>query len=83
MKIIIEGAGEVGTHLAKMLSPRLTTWQQNTEDLGRISASRLIEKIEHPLTTPAEHIVVKGRLLEGETVADLNAAADRPEKNAT
>ena len=66
-----------------MLSPRLTTWQQNTEDLGRLAASRLIEKIEHPLTTPPEHIVVKGRLLEGETVADLNAAADAQENNAT
>ena len=79
----ISVVGYDGIHLAKMLSPRLTTWQQNTEDLGRIAASRLIEKIEHPLTTPSEHIVVKGRLLEGETVADLNTAADRPEKDAT
>ena len=79
----ISVVGYDGIHLAKMLSPRLTTWQQNTEDLGRLAASRLIEKIEHPLTTPPEHIVVKGRLLEGETVADLNAAADAQENNAT
>ena len=69
----ISVVGYDGIHLAKMLSPRLTTWQQNTDELGRIAAAKLIEKIEHPLTTPSEHIVVSGRLLEGETVADLTS----------
>ena len=53
------------------MSPRLTTWEQNTDELGRIAASRLIERIEHPRTTPPEHIVVRGRLLEGASVAQL------------
>jgi len=70
----ISVVGYDGIHLAKMLSPRLTTWQQNTEDLGRIAAARLIEKIEHPRTALSEHIVVNGRLLEGETVADLTGS---------
>ena len=63
--------GYDGIHMAKMVSPKLTTWQQNTTELGRIAAARLIECIEHPRTTPAEHIVVQGRLLEGETVRQL------------
>ncbi len=64
----ISTAGYDGIHMAKMLSPRLTTWQQNTEEIGRIAASKLIERIEHPRTTLPEQIVVQGSLFEGETV---------------
>ncbi len=68
----ISVVGYDGIHMAKMLSPKLTTWQQNTEELGRIAASRLIERIEHPRTTLPQHITVHGRLLEGETVKRLS-----------
>ncbi len=64
----ISVVGYDGIHMAKMLSPRLTTWQQNTDEIGRIAASRLIERIEHPRTTLPEQIVVQGSLFEGETV---------------
>ena len=67
----ISVVGYDGIHLARAISPRLTTWHQNTEELGRVAASRLIEKIEHPKTTPAEHIVIRGCLLEGESLAAL------------
>ena len=63
--------GYDGIHMAKMVSPKLTTWQQNTEELGRIAAEQLIERIEHPRTTPPQLITVQGRLLEGETVRQL------------
>ena len=68
----ISVVGYDGIHLAKVISPRLTTWEQNTEALGRIAADKLIERIEHPRTALPEHIVVEGRLLEGETVRQLN-----------
>ena len=58
-------------HMAKGMSPRLTTWEQNTKDLGRLAADKLIEKIENPRTAVPEHIVVQGNLLEGETVKTL------------
>ncbi len=64
--------GYDGIHMAKMVSPKLTTWQQNTEELGRIAAEQLIDRIEHPRTTMPKHITVQGRLLEGETVRQLN-----------
>ena len=64
--------GYDGIHMAKMVSPKLTTWQQNTAELGRLAAERLIDTIEHPHTTPPKHIVVQGRLLEGETVRQLD-----------
>ena len=68
----ISVAGYDGIHMAKMVSPRLTTWQQNTPDLGRIAAEQLVEQIEHPRTTPPKHITVQGQLLEGETVRQLD-----------
>lgn len=64
--------GYDGIHMAKMVSPRLTTWQQNTLELGRIAAEQLIERIEHPRTVPPKHITVEGRLLKGETVRQLD-----------
>ncbi len=63
--------GYDGIHMAKMVSPKLTTWQQNTPEIGRIAAEQLIERIEHPRTTPPKHITVQGKLLEGETVRQL------------
>ncbi len=63
--------GYDGIHMAKMVSPKLTTWQQNTAELGKLAAERLIDRIEHPHTTPPKHITVQGRLLEGETVRQI------------
>ena len=64
--------GYDGIHMAKMVSPKLTTWQQNTTDLGRIAAEQLIKRIEHPRTTLPKHITVQGKLLEGETVRQID-----------
>lgn len=64
--------GYDGIHMANMVSPKLTTWQQNTPDIGRMAAEQLIERIEHPRTTPPKHITVQGKLLEGETVRQLD-----------
>ena len=67
----ISAVGYDGIHLARVISPRLTTWRQNTEELGRTAAERLIRRIEHPRTTPPEHLVIPGSLFEGESVAQL------------
>ena len=64
--------GYDGIHMAKMVSPKLTTWQQNSDELGRIAVELLIERIEHPRTAPPRHITVEGILLEGETVMQLS-----------
>ena len=64
--------GYDGIHLNRVLSPRLTTWQQNTEELGRKAASMLIETIERPRTTPPEHLIIPGSLYEGESVSRLS-----------
>ena len=61
--------GYDGIHLARVIS--LTTYWQDTREIGRIAAERLISLIEHPKTTLADRIMVSGRLLEGNTVKQL------------
>lgn len=64
--------GYDGIHLAQVLSPKMTTWCQNTAEIGKTVAAKLIERIENPRTTPPEYIVVQGSLFEGGSVLDLN-----------
>ena len=64
--------GYDGIHMAKVMNPRLTTWEQNTAELGKIAVRKLIERIEHPRSAFPEHIIVEGKLLEGETVRKIN-----------
>ena len=64
----ISVCGYDGITLSKVISPQLTTWEQDTKELGRAAADKLIETIENPQTSIPEQIIVKGHLQEGETV---------------
>jgi LacI family transcriptional regulator/LacI family purine nucleotide synthesis repressor len=55
-----------------MISPRLTTYQQNTLELGRAAARGLIDLIERPRTTLVDRMIVSGRIVVRDTVKDLN-----------
>ena len=68
----ISAVGYDGIHLSEVISPKLTTWRQNTAGLGREAAARLIELIEHPKTALIDRYVVSGELQEGGSVADLS-----------
>lgn len=61
-------AGYDGIRLMSVFEPHLATIQQDTEEIGRIAADQLISLIERPRTTVIEHILVPGRLVEGESV---------------
>ena len=63
--------GYDGIVLSKNISPKLTTWEQDTDALGRAAVDKLIERIENPHTAIPEQIIVKGRLQEGETVGQI------------
>lgn len=67
----ISAVGYDGIQLARVISPRLTTWRQNTEALGRTAAARLIEKIERSDIAMPEHLVIGGSFYEGESVREL------------
>lgn len=68
----ISVAGYDGIKIAKYLSPKLTTLEQNTQRIGKEAADKLIDLIENPKTTLIDMIVVEGNVYEGETVANIN-----------
>ncbi len=68
----ISVVGFDGIKVARHIRPRLATYRQNTEELGAQAAKNLIDLIERPKTTLIQQIVVKGTLLEGDTLKKLN-----------
>ena len=67
----VSAVGYDGIPLSQMLSPRLTTWKQDTKELGKRAVSSLIELIESPQTAILDRYIVSGSLLEGESVLQL------------
>ncbi|MGN0338949.1 MAG: LacI family DNA-binding transcriptional regulator [Lachnospira sp.] len=64
-------AGYDGTKFSQMLSPKITTVRQNTNEVGKRAADELINVIEKPKTAIVKTIVVDGELIEGETIRKL------------
>lgn len=64
--------GYDGIAYATLVSPKLTTYAQDTERIGREAAKKLIALIEQPQTTFHEVITVGGSLVKGESVAKIN-----------
>jgi LacI family transcriptional regulator len=64
--------GYDGILLSQVLRPRLTTYRQDAEAMGREAAAKLVEAIEQPKTCLPQQIMVSGQLLKGDTVKNLN-----------
>jgi len=64
-------AGYDGILLSQVLSPKLTTLQQDTKALGRIAAEKLIALIENPKASIIERVVIEGKVLQGKSVSKL------------
>jgi LacI family transcriptional regulator/LacI family purine nucleotide synthesis repressor len=60
-----------GIKVARHIRPRLTTYRQDADELGFQAAKNLIDLIERPKTTLVKQVVVKGKLLEGDTLQNL------------
>ena len=65
--------GYDGIVISQVMSPRITTYRQNGPLIGMTAASKLIEVINHPNTTLLDRIVVSGEVVEGESVAQVEA----------
>ena len=65
-------AGYDGIVLSQALRPRLTTIKQDTERLGAEAAKRLISLIKKEISVKEPPLIIKGNLLEGASVKDLN-----------
>lgn len=68
----ISVVGYDGIKLSRLLRPIVTTYVQNSIEIGKQSIRKLVEMIENPKTAIAEVITVKGTLQEGQTVKKIN-----------
>ena len=64
--------GYDGIAYSQLLSPKLTTYLQDTDLIGVTAAKQLVSLIENPQTTFKEVITVDGKLLEGGSVSGIN-----------
>lgn len=64
-------AGYDDIMIASQLQPRLTTYRQNTVEIGTAAAEKLINLIEKPKSTILKQYIVEGQLVKGESVKKL------------
>ena len=65
----ISAAGYDGINLAKIMN--ITTYEQNTLELGRIAVRKLLQLINVP-DLPVERVIISGNMIYGKTVKDIN-----------
>lgn len=63
--------GYDGIPLSQILRPRLATYKQGAERMGREAARLLIEQIESPETWLPQTVSVEGQLIPGDTVKTI------------
>ena len=63
--------GYDGILLSQVLRPKLTTFRQDAETMGRKAAVLLVEQIENPKSWLPQLVTVAGTLLEGHSVKTL------------
>lgn len=63
--------GYDGIGLSQALRPKLTTYYQDADQIGRESAKKLVDAIENKKTYIPEQIMVSGKLLEGRSVKQI------------
>jgi LacI family transcriptional regulator len=68
----ISVAGYDGSKMSQLISPKLTTVQQDTAVIGKTAASILIDRIEKPKTSLIERVVIPGNLLPGDSVGRIS-----------
>lgn len=69
----ISFAGYDGIPLTQTLSPKLTTIRQDTDQIGRLAASRLIDLIDHPDTATRMPAILPVTFMEGGTVGAMTS----------
>lgn len=67
----ISVVGYDGIAYSQLLSPKLTTYLQDTQAIGTAAAKQLVSLIENPQTTFNEVITIDGRLIIGGSVAKI------------
>ena len=68
----ISVVGYDGLYVSQIIHPKLTTYEQNCEEIGRVAAKSLIRLIRDQKSTLIEKILIPGRIIEGGSVKKLN-----------
>ncbi|MCD8037950.1 MAG: LacI family transcriptional regulator [Lachnospiraceae bacterium] len=68
----ISVAGYDGIMMASQIEPKLTTYRQNTKQIGELAAKKLISLRENQKATPIKQYMINGKLQEGGSVAGKN-----------
>ncbi|MCC6093929.1 MAG: LacI family transcriptional regulator [Eubacterium sp.] len=77
----ISAVGYDGIDVGQILEPSLTTYRQDAEGIGRLSAQKLIEIVVNWRSSAVEEIKVNGRMLIGETVRDIRGGGKVPDRH--
>ena len=64
-------AGYDGVPIVRIISPKITTYEQSMQEIGLAAAAKIIELIERPRTALRDNTVIKGKLFPGETVRKI------------
>lgn len=67
----ISVVGYDGIYLSRILRPTLTTYVQNSAEIGKQAALKVVEQIEHPKDFEAKEITISGKLQKGSTVKNI------------
>ena len=67
----ISVAGYDGQRIAQVIEPKITTYWQDAEKIGKVAATKLIEMVEQPDITLIERLDVKGKLMQGKSVQTM------------
>lgn len=68
----ISVVGYDGIFLSRILRPMLTSYKQNSVEIGKVAVQRLLDQIAKPKSFVRKSILIRGCLQEGQTVKDLN-----------
>ncbi len=63
--------GYDGVFISQIISPKITTFKQNAEEIGKAAIKLLIEEIENSTEFIPKRLVFKGKLIEGESVTTV------------
>ena len=69
----ISVTGYDGINLSEVIEPQLTTWRQDTREIGRKSVQKLVETIEDGKNVSVETISVSGELFAGYSIMELGS----------
>ncbi len=73
----ISVAGFDGMSLSQVIRPKLMTWKQNGQEMGREAVGLLIEAVEKPKSYIPRIVEVRGELLKGKSVKNIQGSTEQ------